>query len=136
MPNRPYKCPLCKSVFRTESGAKWHIAHRHQISAAIDILSIDYETKINSLQTEKEKYKQDVDKIQIEQSQTQLELYKETVEHLKEWAQHQKTRDMLEKVSIKLMAHDLAISQRLGIQFENPLKEFMSPTDKKDIHID
>ncbi len=40
MPSRQYKCPLCHSAFRNESGMKWHIAHKHEIELANIIRSI------------------------------------------------------------------------------------------------
>ena len=49
MVSRPYKCSLCNSAFRNESGMKWHLAHRHEIPGAFDALGKDYETKTMNL---------------------------------------------------------------------------------------
>ena len=53
------KCPLYSSVFRTESGRKWHIVHRHEIPSAFDIINKDYEVKTVSLQEESMRIKQE-----------------------------------------------------------------------------
>ena len=63
MPSRAYKCPLCHSAFRNESGMKWHLAHRHEVPTAFDALGKEYETKLVSLQDENTLLKQKVQQL-------------------------------------------------------------------------
>ncbi|MGD0855200.1 MAG: hypothetical protein ABSA18_05285 [Dehalococcoidia bacterium] len=64
MLDRPYKCSLCHSAFRTESGMKWHLAQRHDIPAALGAIRKDYERKLVSLQEENAMLKQRLQHLQ------------------------------------------------------------------------
>lgn len=122
MPNRPYKCPLCHSVFRNESGMKWHIAHRHEIPTAFDTLGKDYETKIVGLQDENTQLKQKLDRVEGELIETKLKLGEEVLARANDWAQIQRLRDGLNKAVIALALRDILIREKLNIELGNPFE--------------
>lgn len=77
MVDRPYKCPLCHSAFQNESGMKWHVAHRHEVPAALDALGKDYEAKTTSLKEENSQLKQKLGQLQEQLSLIQVTLSEE-----------------------------------------------------------
>ena len=122
MANRSYKCPLCHSVFRTESGMKWHIAHRHEIPTAFDTLGKDYEAKTISLQEDNAQLKQKLDQIERELEETKAKLLAETAAKLEAeaWVQHL-TRERDKAITaMVLRAH--IIEEKLQIHLKNPFE--------------
>ena len=87
MVSRPYKCPLCTSAFRNESGMKWHIAYRHEIPNAFDALGKEYEANALSLKEENALFRKNLEQLTRELERTKLALLKEQEEKLKEQAQ-------------------------------------------------
>lgn len=120
MVSRPYKCPLCHSVFRNESGMKWHVAHGHEIPAALDALGKEYEAKVANLNEENTMLKKKVEQIERELEQTKMALIREQGKRLEEAAQVAKLDKDLQKVILKIAARDEFIKQRLGIDMPNP----------------
>ena len=60
MPVQVVKCPLCLSSFRTESGMKWHLMHKHEVPAAMDAIGKEYKVQIEELQVQIDQLKQEV----------------------------------------------------------------------------
>jgi len=120
MPDRPYKCPLCQSAFRNESGMKWHVAHRHEIPTAFDTLGKDYEAKTANLQEENARLKKKLEQLQRELDETKIALLQETTERLKAVAQVQQLYNDRQKAIFGLVARDKIIKERLNIEMPNP----------------
>jgi len=120
MPDRPYKCPLCQSAFRNESGMKWHVAHRHEIPTAFDTLGKDYEAKTANLQEENARLKKKLEQLQRELDETKIALLQETTERLKAVAQVQQLYNDRQKAIFGLVARDKIIKERLNIEIPNP----------------
>ena len=85
MPSRPYKCPVCHSAFRNESGMKWHLAHRHEVPGAVDALDKKYETKIVGLQDENTLLKQKLERAESELSTFKLN-FNEAIEAMTKYS--------------------------------------------------
>ena len=122
MVSRPYKCPLCHSTFRNESGMKWHIAHRHEMPTAFDALGKDYETKATNLLEENNLLKKKVEQLERELGQTEVALIREQGERVKEAAEVLRLNGDLHKAAIAIAARDCIIKERLNIEMPNPFK--------------
>ncbi len=122
MVSRPYKCPLCHSTFRNESGMKWHIAHRHEIPNAFDALGKDYETKTTSLLEENTLLKKKVKQLEMALEQTQIDLLQEQGEKLKAAAEVMKLNNDIQKMAMAIALRDILIKERLNIERPNPFK--------------
>jgi len=120
MSDRPYKCPLCHSHFRNESGMKWHVAHRHEVPAALDALGKDYEAKTKSLQEENTQLKQRVDQIERELEYTEVASLKEKAAKLAANAEIEQLNKDLLKMTIALAARDVMIQEKLNIPVKDP----------------
>jgi hypothetical protein len=77
MVSRPYECPLCQSAFRSESGMKWHLVHRHETPAAFDALAKDYQAKDAKLVEDNGLLKKTADQLEAELDQVKLALLQE-----------------------------------------------------------
>ena len=120
MVSRPYQCPICHSVFRTESGMKWHLSHKHEIPTALDALGKDYEAKTANLNQKNALLKKKVEQIEMELEQTKMALIREQEKRLEETAQVAKLDKDLQKAILKIAVRDEIIKQRLGIGTPNP----------------
>ena len=123
MVSRPYKCSLCNSAFRNESGMKWHIAHRHEIPTAFDALGKDYEAKTINLQEENVLLKKKLEQIERELERTQIALIQEQGERSKEAAQAVRLNQDLQKAAMALAGRDYLIKERLNIDMPNPFEQ-------------
>ncbi len=130
MVSRPYKCPLCNSAFRNESGMKWHIAHRHEIPTAFDALGKDYEATTTSLREEKHQLEVKLRQTQEELDQARIVLIREQekrmreqVERLEEDVQTTRLNQDLQKAVVAIVARDCIIKERLGIEMPNPFEK-------------
>lgn len=123
MVNRPYKCPLCHSAFKNESGMKWHMAHRHEIPTAFDALGKDYEAKITNVLDENAFLKKKVEQLERELEQTSIALIHEKDERIKENDEISKLNKSLERAMIALAGRDCIIKERLNIDMPNPFFE-------------
>ena len=123
MVSRPYKCPLCHSVFRNESGMKWHIAHRHDIPTAFDALGKDQAAKTLSLQSENQALRNNVEVLTRELERTRTDLETERARHLKWMDEVIGLRQDLEKALGAIVIRDLIIKNRLGIEMPNPFEK-------------
>ena len=122
MVSRPYKCPLCHSAFRNESGMKWHIAHRHEIPTAFDALGKDYEDKIRNLQEENVTLKKKIEQLERELAQTNVALIREQAEKMEEMAKVMKLNNDIQKMAMGIVVRDHFIKERLNIDMPSPLK--------------
>ena len=122
MRDRPYKCPLCHSVFKTESGMKWHIAHQHEIPAAFDTLGKQYEAKTVSLQEENDRLRKKLDQIQRELEETRLTLIEEKAARIEVIAEIARLRADLNKAMFGLASRDHILQEKLNIQLESPFE--------------
>ena len=122
MVNRPYKCPLCHSTFRNESGMKWHIAHRHEIPNAFDALGKDYETKATSLLEGNALLKKQVKELEMALEQTKIDLMQERGEKLKEATEVMKLNNAIQKMAIAIVFRNNLIKERLNIDMPNPFE--------------
>ena len=122
MVSRPYKCPLCHSTFRNESGMKWHIAHRHEIPNAFDALGKDYETKTTSLLEENALLEKKVKQLEMALEQAKIDLMQERGGKLKEAAEVMKLNNDIQKMMMALVFRDNLIKERLNIEMPNPFK--------------
>ena len=121
MVDRPYKCPLCHSVFRNESGMKWHVTHRHEVPAALDALGKDYEAKTASLKEETSQLKQKLDQLQKELSLIKVTLSEEKAEKLVAITQRQQLEQERNKTIEALIVRDMILKDQLNIELPNPL---------------
>ncbi len=122
MVSRPYKCPLCHSTFRMESGMNWHIAHRHEIPTAFDVLGKDYDAKVTNLQEENALLKKKVEDLERELGQAKIDLMQERTEKLKEAAEVMKLNNYIQTMAIAIVFRDNLIKERLNIEMPNPFK--------------
>jgi len=123
MVDRPYKCPLCHSAFRNESGMKWHVAHRHEVPAALDALGKDYEAKTASLKEENSQVKQKLDQLQEELSLIKVALSEEKAEKLEAITQKQRLEQERDKTIMALVVRDKILQDKLNIELPNPLAQ-------------
>ncbi|MFC1901847.1 hypothetical protein ACFLX3_02845 [Chloroflexota bacterium] len=120
MPERPYKCSLCHSTFRNESGMKWHIAHRHEIPVAFDALGKDYEARIVSMEEENIQKERQLAQVRKELIETNVALLEEKTARAKAFAQ---VKRLDEERNIAIMAYvmrDQIIRDRFNIELPNP----------------
>ncbi len=122
MVSRPYKCPLCHSTFRNESGMKWHIAHRHEIPTAFDALGKDYETKTTSLLEENALLKRKVKQLEMALEQANIDLMQERGETLIKATEVMKLNNDIQKMMMALVVRDILIKERLNVELPNPFK--------------
>ncbi len=120
MVNRPYKCPLCHSVFRSESGMKWHLTHRHEVPAALDALRKDYENKNTSLKDENSHMKQELTQFQEELSLTKVALSEEKTAKLEAFKHKQQLQQELNKAIVELVLRDKILKDKFNIELPNP----------------
>ena len=124
MVSRPYKCPLCHSTFRNESGMKWHLAHRHEIPAAFDALGKDYEAKIADLNQENALQRYKLEQLEKELQETQMALMREKAENIVETAKVTELNKNIQKMIIMIAVRDDFIKDRLNIELPNPFKYY------------
>ena len=122
MVNRLYKCLLCHSAFKCESGMKWHLAHRHEIPNAFDALGKDYETKITKLLEENALLEKKTKQLEMELQQTKMKLIEEQGERLQKAAEIMKMNNEFQKMALALVARDHLIKERLNIELPDPFK--------------
>ena len=122
MVNRPYKCPLCQSAFKNESGMKWHISHRHEIPAAFDALGKDYEAKISALEKGNTQLKKKVEQLEWELERDEIALIQEKKEKLELHTQISELNTRLQKAIIAIAARDFFIKDKLNIDMPDPFK--------------
>ena len=122
MVSRPYKCPLCHSTFRNESGMKWHIAHRHEIPTAFDALGKDYETKTTSLLEENALLKKKVEDLEMALGQAKIDLMQERTEKLIKATEVIKLNNYIQTMAMAIAIRDSIIKERLNIEMPNPFK--------------
>ena len=122
MVSRPYKCPLCHSTFRNESGMKWHIAHRHEIPTAFDALGKDYDAKVTNLQEENALLKKKVEDLERELGQAKIDLMQERTEKLKEATEVMKLNNYIQTMAMAIVIRDKLIKDKLNIEMPNPFK--------------
>ncbi len=122
MVSRPYKCPLCHSTFRNESGMKWHIAHRHEIPTAFDALGKDYDAKVANLQEENAILKKKVEDFEMELGQAKIDFMQERAEKLIKATEVMKLNNDIQTMAIAIVFRDNLIKERLNIEMPNPFK--------------
>ena len=122
MPDRPYKCPLCSSAFRNESGMKWHLAHRHEIPAAFDALGKDYESKTANLQEENSRLQNKLEHLNRDLDNAKISLLGEYEERAKSLAQVVQLHNDLQKAIIAIAACSKILKEELNIDMPNPFK--------------
>jgi len=122
MVSRPNKCPLCHSTFRNESGMKWHIAHRHEIPIAFDVLGKGYDAKVTNLQEENALLKKKVEDLERELGQTKIDLMQERTAKLKEAAEVIKLNNDIQTMVMALVFRDSLIKERLNIEMPTHFK--------------
>ena len=122
MVSRPYKCPLCHSTFRNESGMKWHIAHRHEIPNAFDAIGKDYETKTTSLLEENALLKKKVKQLEMALGQAKIDFMQERTEKLIKATEVMKLNNDIQTMAMAIALRDHLIKERLNIEMPNPFK--------------
>ena len=120
MPNRPYKCTLCHAVFKTESGRRWHIAHRHEVPAALDTLARDYEARTTDLQQDNANLSTSLNQIQRDLKASRVSLMREMTAELEARIRIQHLEADIRKMAIELVARDHVLKVKLGIELPNP----------------
>jgi len=122
MVSRPYKCPLCHSAFRNESGMKWHISHRHEIPAAFDALGKDYKAEITNLNQEIVLKNKKAEQLEKELQETQIALMREKAEKIAANAKIAELENTIQKMMMMIAVRDILIKERLNIELPNPFK--------------
>jgi septal ring factor EnvC (AmiA/AmiB activator) len=120
MVSRPYKCPLCHSAFRSESGMKWHLAHKHEIPFALDAIHKDYDAKTTALEEENAQLKKKIKQMQQDIELNLIELVEEKKEKLQLHKQISELEARFQKALLKITARDLFIKEKLGIDMHEP----------------
>jgi len=122
MVSRPFSCPVCHASFRNESGKNWHLAHRHEIPAAIDALGKEYGAKTTALEEENAQLKKKVEQLLWELERDEVELVEEKEEKLQLHKQISELHLQSEKAMMKLAMRDILIKEKLGIDMPEPFK--------------
>jgi len=99
---------------------KWHVAHRHEVPAALDALGKDYEAKTASLKEENSQLKQKLDQLQVELSLIKVTLLEEKAEKLEALTQIQRLEQERDKTIMALAARDIILRDKLNIELPNP----------------
>jgi len=115
MVSRPYKCPLCHSAFKNESGMYWHLAHRHEIPAAIDALGKKYEAKLSALEEETSQLKKQVEQLEWELERNLIELAEEKKAELELYARISELEARFQKAVMIIANRDILIKEKLNI---------------------
>ena len=123
MVSRPYKCSLCHSAFRNESGMKWHVAHRHEMPNALDALGKQYETKTLNQQEENAFLRRDNERLTRELDQAKLDLLKEKGDRLIQVNENLRLHEEIRKGAMMILARDMVLKQRLNIELPNPFEK-------------
>jgi hypothetical protein len=122
MVSRPYKCPLCHSAFRNESGMKWHVSHRHEIPAAFDALGKDYKAEIANLNQEIALKNKKAELLEKELQDTQIALMQEKTEKIAALAEVAELNKATQKMILMIVIRDIYLKQFLNIELPNPFK--------------
>jgi DNA repair exonuclease SbcCD ATPase subunit len=120
MVSRPYKCPLCHSAFRNESGMKWHLAHRHEIPAATDALGKEYGAKTAALEEEISELKKQVEQLMWELEKDEVELVKEKEVKGELIKKISELEARFQKALIYIAGRDALIKAKLNIDMPEP----------------
>ena len=126
MVDRPYKCPLCHSVFRNESGMKWHVFHRHEVAAALDALDAlgkGHEAETASLKGVNSQLKQELEQLQVELSVIRVTLLAEKAEKLAALTRIQQLEQAGDNMILGLVVRDRLLKDHLNIELPNPLTQ-------------
>ena len=115
MPDRPYKCPVCDSAFRNESGMKWHLTHRHETPIAFDALSKEHTNETVGLRDENTLLAQKL-KLSEEENTKYRQLICAATEA---WA---KDRDTLGKAYLAIATRDILIKEKLNFEMKDPFE--------------
>ena len=112
---RPYSCPICHSAFKNESGMYWHLAHRHEIPAAIDALGKKYEAKLSALEEETSQLKKQVEQLEWELERNLIELAEEKKAELELYARISELEARFQKAVMIIANRDILIKEKLNI---------------------
>ena len=123
MVSRPYKCPMCHSAFRNESGMQWHVAYRHETPAAFDALGMEYEAKTVSLQGENALLKEKNQELQTKLDQTMANLVQAQANLTEQLADNVRLLGERQQLVMAVALRDHLIKQKLGMQLPSPFKE-------------
>jgi len=122
MVSRPYKCPLCHAAFRNESGMNWHLAHKHEIPAALDALGKKYGAKLSALEKENSQLNKQVEQLVWELERDEVALVEAKKEKLQLHNQISELNMKLQKAIMMLAARDILIKEKLNIDMPEPFK--------------
>jgi chromosome segregation ATPase len=120
MVSRPFSCPLCHASFRNESGRNWHLAHRHEIPAAIDALGKEYEAKLSALEEENAQLKEKVGQLEWDIERNLIELVEEKKAKLELHARISELDDRFQKAVIMIIARNSFIKEKLNVDMPEP----------------
>jgi DNA repair exonuclease SbcCD ATPase subunit len=120
MVNRPYSCPLCHSAFRNESGMKWHLAHKHEIPAALDALGKKYDEKLSALEKENSQLKKRVEQLTWELERNLTELLEAKKAKLELYARISELDASLQQAIFIIATRDSFIKDKLNIDMPLP----------------
>jgi hypothetical protein len=116
MVSRPYQCPICQSVFRNQSGMKWHIAHKHEIPAAFDALGKDYQAEIAKLTEDNGQIKKRAEQLESELNQTKLDLLREQAAVAEKEVQIMKQSKEMWDLGMAYSMQKYILKERLNIE--------------------
>ena len=97
----------------------WHLAHRHEMPAAVDALGKQYEAKTLSLQEENHKLRKERDQLRAELDEARLSLLEERATNIESNVEITRLRRLLEKTEIALAVRDHILQEKLNIQPKN-----------------
>ncbi|MFC1938167.1 hypothetical protein ACFLWH_00685 [Chloroflexota bacterium] len=101
---------------------KWHIAHRHEIPTAFDVLGKDYDVKVTNLREENALLKKKMEDFERKLSQAEIALIKEQAEELKNIAETIKLNSDIKTIAMAIAIRDNLIKEKLNIEMPNPFK--------------
>jgi len=128
---RPFKCPLCLSAFRTESGMKWHLAHKHETPAAVDAICQDYKAKVEDLEMQNTRLQKQLDETIMLLQSAKSRLEYEIAAKEKSWRDNKALIDFCNKMMIYFAALDINLLAKYNISIPNPFKLWLDEWNAK-----
>lgn len=120
---RRFECPRCMSAFRTESGMKWHLAHKHELPAAMDAIGKNYEVKIEESQTQNDRLKLELEKTKALLQSTQMSLLSQAAAKNKALLDNQHLVNLVTELMINITALSSLVESRFGVKVPDLLSD-------------
>jgi len=142
MVERHFQCSVCKALFRNESGRNWHLAHRHELSQAMESLEKDYESRLGELAKGNASKSQEINSLITVVDVARTEAMRNAISFSEALKLNVELRDKMNKMQdeqrrlvLSLALRDSAIERDLGrplpISLERLLEAIEKPNQQK-----